>query len=46
MKIVCKINSTPVLLRETNLIRALIARLEDGYCSINVTNYKLIIVIR
>jgi len=35
-----------VLLRETNLMRLLIAQLENSYCYITVANYRLIIVIR
>ena len=36
----------PALVNLKNLIRLLIARLENGYCSINVANHQLIIVIR
>ena len=47
MKSVCKTNSTtPALLRKTNLTRPLTARLDDSYCSITVTDYGLITVIR
>ena len=47
MKSVCKINSTiPVLLRKTNLMRSLTARLNDSYCSITVADYELITVIK
>ena len=47
MKAVYKTNSTTtVLLCETNLMRSLTARLEDGYYSITVANHKLIIVIK
>ena len=47
MKAVWKINSTiPALIRETNLMRSLTARLEDDYCSINVANDELIGIIR
>ena len=34
-----------MLLRETNLIRLLIARLENSYCSITVANHQLITTI-
>ena len=47
MKVVCKINSTTsTLLRDTNIMRFLTARLEDNYCSINVANHELITIIR
>ena len=47
MKAVYKTNSTTLaLLRETNLMRSLTARLEDSYCSIIVANHELITVIR
>ena len=36
----------PTLLRETNLMRLLTARLEDSYYSITVVNHGLITVIR
>ena len=44
-------STTPRVNRETNLMRSLTARLEDGYCedgycSITVANYQLITVIR
>ena len=32
--------------RETNLMRPLTARLDDGYCSITVVNHRLITIIR
>ena len=32
--------------RETNLMRPLTARLEDGHCSITVVNHQLITIIR
>ena len=47
MKSVYKTNSTTLaLLRKTNLMRPLTARLDDSYCSITVANYELITVIR
>ena len=47
MKSVCKTNfTTPALLRNTNLMRPLTARLDDSYCSIAVADYELITVIR
>ena len=36
----------PALVTLKNLMRSLTARLEDGYCSINVANHQLITVIR
>ena len=36
----------PVLVTLKNLMRHLTARLEDGYCSINIANQRLINVIR
>ena len=38
--------TTPRVNRETNLMRPLTARLEDGHCSGTVTNHQLITVIR
>ena len=47
MKAVYKTNSTTLaLLRETNLMRSLTARLEDSYCSITIVNHRLVTVIR
>ena len=39
-------STTPRVNRETNLMRPLTVRLEDGYCSITVVNHQLITVIR
>ena len=39
-------STTPALLRETNLMRSLTVRLEVSYCSITVSNHRLITVIR
>ena len=47
MKFNYKTTSTTLRVnRETNLMRHLTARLEDGYCSINVANHRLITAIR
>ena len=41
MKVVYKTNSTTsAQLRETNLMRSLTARLENGYCSISIANHE------
>ena len=36
----------PALVTLKNLMRPLTARLEDGYCSTTIANYRLITVIR
>ena len=36
----------PALVTLKNLMRHLTARLEDGYCSITIANYRLITIIR
>ena len=39
-------STTPRVNRETNLMRSLTSRLEDGYCSITVANHQLNTIIR